>query len=146
MTENRKIVIRVRGIILLEDKLLVVKHPHNTGFFSLPGGKIKIGEDLKSCLKREIFEELGVESEIGNLLYVNNFTRNEEEQSMEFFFEIKNAEAFQDTEKLKGVFHKEIAEIYWLKTGDDFILLPEALGVDFKNNQIDLNKVKFINH
>ena len=38
-----------------------MKHPHKWEF---PGGKVEENEDLETCLKREILEELGVEIEV----------------------------------------------------------------------------------
>ena len=50
MSENEKFIIRCRGVILHEGKLLVVKHSEDLDYYALPGGHLEFGEDIKECL------------------------------------------------------------------------------------------------
>lgn len=65
-TPDKKPVARiiVRAIILnAENQVLIVRRHHNLrfgGLWSLPGGKIEVGEDLWEAAKREAFEETGL--------------------------------------------------------------------------------------
>ena len=55
------IVVRCRGIILHDSRLLIVQHQGNALSAALPGGHLEWGEDGIECIRREIIEELGVE-------------------------------------------------------------------------------------
>jgi 8-oxo-dGTP diphosphatase len=51
------------GIFIHDDEILISKRLDNQswgGYWEFPGGKVEEGETFESCLKREIFEELGV--------------------------------------------------------------------------------------
>ena len=89
------------------------------GFAALPGGHLEKGEDVKECLKREIVEELGIEPEIGRLLYINIFADGDN-QPMEFFFEVTNVGDYLDTKALTGTHSHELSEITWVSPAEDF--------------------------
>ncbi len=144
MKKDKKIAIRVRGIILHENKLLVVKHPHDLSYYALPGGVLEFGEDVRGCMRREILEELGVESKVGKLLYINNFVNKDSVQSIEFFFEIVNSVDFLDVSRLKGTHTYEIAEIKWISVDEKTPIYPKILGEDFKVGKVLSQDVRFI--
>lgn len=89
--------VSARGIIVHEGRLLGLRlRPYKelaasiSKYWVLPGGSVDEGESLEAAVRRELLEELGVEPEIGQLLYVQQFTHNGHE-SLEFFFHVLNA-------------------------------------------------------
>ena len=56
-----KFVVACYGLILHDNKLLMVRqsHGHWAGKWILPGGKLEAGESLEQCVEREVFEETG---------------------------------------------------------------------------------------
>ena len=144
MEKEEKIVVRARGIIIHKGKLLGVKHPHNTSFCALPGGHLEWKEDIKECLRREIIEELGVNPNIGRLLYVNNFMDGDIRQSIEFFFEIINSHEYLNIEHLEATHNHEIAEVCWIEPSDTTPLLPKRLWEDFKKGKVLSDVVRYI--
>lgn len=61
--------VSVNAIIVVEEKLLVVKfHDENGPHYNLPGGGVDPGESLHQALVRECIEEASVEVEPGQLV------------------------------------------------------------------------------
>jgi 8-oxo-dGTP diphosphatase len=61
--------ITVAAGILKQDGKILICQRKPTGVFPLqwefPGGKVEAGEDVQTCLRRELYEELAIEAEIG---------------------------------------------------------------------------------
>ena len=53
-----------------DQKVLLVRQALGLRFWTLPGGKVKRGESLVKALKRELYEETGLDAQIGSLLGV----------------------------------------------------------------------------
>lgn len=71
MNANYNFNIRVTGILIENDELLVVKQKiSEQRNWSLPGGRAEQGETLEQALKREFKEETGLIVEVGKLLYI----------------------------------------------------------------------------
>jgi len=65
-------VVGVGGVVVKDGKALVVKRGHapRQGEWSLPGGRVELGETLRDAVRREIKEEAALEVEVGPLLDV----------------------------------------------------------------------------
>jgi len=145
MEIKNSFVIKCRGIICYEDKLLVVKHALNADFYAFPGGHLEYLENPKQCLEREIIEELGIKPEINRLLYVNNFLGENGIQYLEFFFEITNGKDYLDIEKLTGTHRNELFDILWIGKNEDIKVLPEQTYIDFNKGNILSSEVRWVN-
>lgn len=65
----------VAAVIRKKDRLLLVKRKNepSRGQWSLPGGRIEVGERIEEALKREIKEELKVKIEVQELLAIKEY-------------------------------------------------------------------------
>jgi 8-oxo-dGTP diphosphatase len=60
------------GIILRQQEILVCQRHRSDPYglqWEFPGGKVRDGEDLRTSLRRELEEELGIDAEIGEEVY-----------------------------------------------------------------------------
>lgn len=128
-----------------KNELLTVQH-HGSNFWSLPGGKIEKNEDLKTCLKREIFEELGIECQVQNLAFVHEFQWSDTSDiTTEFFFVVKIDTQDMEIEKFSGTFaEQELKKISWNILDKNLDIKPEFL----KNQQIEniLEETKYFSY
>ena len=61
-----EVTVRVSGIIMRDDTLLLIAHrKKNDIYWLLPGGGVRRGESLADALRREFMEELGVAITVG---------------------------------------------------------------------------------
>ncbi len=65
-----------RGLLIERAKMLFVEYQfEDTTFYALPGGTVEVGEDLRSCLRREFEEEASMQVEVGELVLLNEFIK-----------------------------------------------------------------------
>ncbi|WP_138990320.1 NUDIX hydrolase [Larkinella sp. C7] len=83
--------LRVCGLCLIDGKLLMVRHrgigPTDT-FWCPPGGGPQYGETAYEALVREFHEETGLDIEVGELQFVNEFMQTPL-HAMELFFDVR---------------------------------------------------------
>ena len=65
----------------------MVKPTYKPGW-EIPGGLVELNESPKQCCQREVFEEIGIHREIGQLLVVDyNSETNTKTESLMFIFD-----------------------------------------------------------
>lgn len=98
------------GIIIEDHKVLICQRKEGSYYglkWEFPGGKVEDNEDLITCLKRELKEELNITVKIGDLFYVEKFKYPDG-----FEFEIY----FYFIEKFFGKIENRVFEkIYWAR-------------------------------
>ena len=75
---EKEINIIASSCIIDNNKILMVQENKTDiqGLWDLPGGKLKIDEDIKQAAIREILEETGYNIELKNILLIQNYITN----------------------------------------------------------------------
>ena len=65
-------VVGVGGVVIADGQALLIRrgHPPLEGEWSIPGGKLEVGETLVDAVRRELAEETGIEVRVGDLIEV----------------------------------------------------------------------------
>jgi len=128
----------VAGFIVSEGKVLLAKRPKSKKLapdkYHLPGGHVEYGEDLKTALKRELQEELGIDVQVDEPLF--SFTYQDDDTHT-----IGLVCAAEITGSLDVVLNTETDHIAWVDEGD----LSGYLRTDDHNlraAQIGFNRIK----
>jgi 8-oxo-dGTP diphosphatase len=84
--------LRVYGLLINDKNEILVSDERRNGvsFTKFPGGGLEFGEGLAEGLKREFQEEIGIDIEVEELFYVNDFLQvsafNENHQLISFYY------------------------------------------------------------
>lgn len=137
-----KLRLRVCGICIQADKLLLVKHAATLGnhaFWAPPGGGVNFGESIEESLKREFMEETGLNIEVGRFLFVNEFLKPPL-HAVELFFEVKikagelltgsDPEHTHDTQLIEQVTWLSIKDILAIPLQDKHRALQYLISLD----------------
>ncbi len=138
--------IRVYGILVNEKKQVLVADEYIRGglYTKFPGGGLEFGEGTRDCLKRELKEELGIETEIGNHIYTTDFFQmsafRPDQQIISIYYFAKQLESlkvplrskpFDFDERQMEIYHKTgETEAFRLIDRDDFSEETVTLPID----------------
>lgn len=96
--DNYRLNSRCGAIIIHDNKILFHKNP-NEKYYATIGGRIHIGEDSESAIKREVLEETGKEIYIKNFFgIVENFFYINDKKYHEYLF-LYEAEFINENDK-----------------------------------------------
>lgn len=99
------------GILIEDGKVLLSrrkKGSHLAGMWEFPGGKAEAGEDPRAALRRELEEELGILTRVGEIVDVT-FHRYEDADKavLLLFFEAEREEGSPEPSAI------DVAEVAW---------------------------------
>ena len=93
--------LRVYGLLFNSKNEVLISDERRNGvsFTKFPGGGLEFGEGLSAALKREFQEEIGIEVEVGELFYVNDFLQvsafNKDHELLSFYYFVNYADCTQ---------------------------------------------------
>ena len=90
-TYGEKLRVRVCGICIKADEILLVKHKHlnqSGTLWAPPGGGMEYGESAKRALVREFKEETGLDINVKDFLFVHEYL-DEPLHGIELFFTVE---------------------------------------------------------
>lgn len=106
------------------------KNSYKVGFYGLPGGRLELGEELKACAKREVWEETNLR--LNNIDYVSVVREAQEEKDfIHFVFASNNYQGElinKEPDKCEGW------EWYPLDKLPENILLGHKLAIECYTN------------
>lgn len=72
-------IVGVGVAVVDEGHLLLVQRGRDPGrgLWAVPGGKVRLGEPMKTAARREVLEETGLEVEIGEAVWVGEYIEEE---------------------------------------------------------------------
>ena len=134
--EDYKLNVRATVIIEHNGKILVHRNV-NSNHYALMGGRVKIGEDSETTVKREVMEELGKKIEVemkGSKYHEILFVHKAEfvdEEDKKIEYTLKNIEG-EDWLKYEWL---DISKI------DEYPLLPTSIKSVLKENKFPVHKI-----
>ena len=146
--DDYKLNVRAAGLIIHNNKVLVHKSI-NSNHCALIGGRVKIGEDSESTVKREIYEELGKEVEIIKYIStVENFFEMNKIKYHEILF-VYQVEFVEDEDKkieytLDNAEGKEYLHYEWIDLDkiEQYPLLPEGIKTIIKEGRFPVHRIE----
>lgn len=110
-------------MVFKDHKVLLVKRgrPPSQGLWSIPGGRLELGETLQAAAEREIFEETGVVIRATDPVFTFDIVERDDKGTIQFHYVIVDLAA----EYLSGepIANDDAQEARWLSP-QDLLTLP----------------------
>lgn len=145
--EDYKLNVRAAGVIIHNNKVLTHKNL-NSDHYALIGGRVAIGEDSESTVKREIEEELGKKVKTtGYIATIENFFEMKGSKYHEIMF-VHKLEFMDEEDKkientLKNIEGKDYLQYEWLDLDkiEQYPLKPKTIKDILRENKFPMHKI-----
>lgn len=109
-----KPLVGVGATVFRNDQVLLIRrgNPPLYGDWSLPGGRVKEGEDLKKALRREVREECSIDIKVGDLIAEFEYIERDEEERVKYHYVVFDFKARYVSGKL--VRASDALEVRWV--------------------------------
>lgn len=141
--------LNVRATVIIEHNGKILAHKNvRSNHYALIGGRVKIGEDSETTVKREMMEELGKRIEVtGYVATIENFFEMNGTKYHEILF-VHKAEFVDEEDKkieysLKNIEGEDWLQYEWLDISkiDEYPLLPASIKSVLKENKFPVHKI-----
>ena len=102
MTEKIRPRVRVAGILIEDDRILLIEHTkNNRKYWLVPGGGVDWGESAAEALIREFKEDTGLDIEVEKFLFISEtIAPDKQKHVINLYFKIKKVENSSNIMKL----------------------------------------------
>ena len=145
--EGQLLNVRTAMCIIHNHKLLTHRNV-NSDHYAVPGGRIQIGEDSVTALKREIMEEMGKEIEaIGYVATIENFFEMKGSKFHEIMFvhraEFKNEEDKKIEYTIKNIEGEDYLQYEWIEIDkiEEYPIVPQIIKKILKEGKLPVHKI-----
>ena len=141
--------LNVRATVIIEHNGKILAHKNvRSNHYALIGGRVKIGEDSETTVKREMMEELGKKIEVtGYVATIENFFEMNGTKYHEILFVHKAEFADEEDKKieysLKNIEGEDWLQYEWLDISkiDEYPLLPSSIKSVLKEKKFPVHKI-----